>query len=532
MKDKDSFFRITRLLPLILMLLMSLGFLGCGKMMQAIMMKTKESDDDKPYGKDWKKTRPVNASDIDVPPGYRIEPFVTGLSFLTDITFGDKGEVYVSECGPHTYGMEPEKAPPARILQVMSDKSIKVVYDKNVPIKIIRNTKSGEKLPEGLIGPIEGITWHNGLIYVAHRTRVSTLNPKTGEFKTIIDDLPAWGFFHNGKVVFDREGKMVFSVSTQGNAGPIDKEWMQVLIPYNKLDKHEIPGEDVTLTGINFPVPVPKKWEDKHETVMTGVFVPFGTTTTAGQVIKGQLICNGGMFRANPDGSNIERIAWGFRNIFGYGFSPDGRLFTTNNNANPIPPREIFNDYETIYEVIEGEWYGWPDFYSGIPVTDPRFSDVHPNFEEAAGRLSFVLTDETREKLLKGKDKPIQPIVKLEPHTAGQGFVFGRKEFGIPENEILLAEFGTVVKYQHNTLPGFRVTRVNLKTGEVKVFIKNKTGLPASAAHGTGGLERPLRLAYGPDGALYIVDWGALEIEPPHATAFPKTAVIWRVVKE
>jgi tRNA C32,U32 (ribose-2'-O)-methylase TrmJ len=76
--------------------------------------------------------------------------------------------------------------------------------------------------------------------------------------------------------------------------------------------------------------------------------------------------------------------------------------------------------------------------------------DVPPgytNFKEAAGRLSFVLTDETREKLLRGKDKPIQPIVKLEPHTAGQGFVFGRKEFGIPENEILLAEFGTLVKY-------------------------------------------------------------------------------------
>jgi glucose/arabinose dehydrogenase len=517
---------------LLLLVYISFNFSGCGKMMQAVMMKTKESEDDKPFGEEWEGKRPVNADDIDVPEGYSIEPFVTGLSYLTDITFGDNGEVYVSECGPHSYGKEPDKAPPARILQVMPDKSIKVVYDKNVPIATIRNTKSGEKLPEGLIGPIEGITWHNGLIYVAHRTRVSTLNPKTGEFKTIIDDLPAWGYFHNGKVIFDRQGKMVFSVSTQGNSGPIDTELMKVLIPYNKLDKHEIPGEDVTLTGINFPVPVPEKWEKKDEKALTGVFVPFGTTTKAGQVIEGQLICNGGMFRANADGSNIERIAWGFRNTFGYKFSPDGRLYTTNNSGNPISPRQIFNDYETIYEVIEGEWYGWPDFYSGIPVTDPRFSEVHPNYPKAAGRLNFVLTEETHKRLLKGRDRPIQPIVKMDPHTAGQGFVFGREEFGIPENEILLAEFGTVVKYQHNKLPGFRVSRVNLETGEVRDFISNKVGLPASAADGTGGLERPLRLAYGPDGALYIVDWGVLEIEPPHATAFPKTAVIWKVVKE
>ncbi len=106
-------------------------------------------------------------------------------------------------------------------------------------------------MPEGLIGPVTGLTWRNGLLYVTHRTRVSTLNPATGHFRAIINDLPAWGPFQNNRVIF-RGGKMYFFVSRQGNAGPVDAEMLEVLVEYNKPDKHEVPCQDVTLTGKNF----------------------------------------------------------------------------------------------------------------------------------------------------------------------------------------------------------------------------------------------------------------------------------------
>jgi glucose/arabinose dehydrogenase len=165
-----------------------------------------------------------------------------------------------------------------------------------------------------------------------------------------------------------------------------------------------------------------------------------------------------------------------------------------------------------------------------------------------------VLTPETHRKLLKGKDKPRQPLVRLGVHTAAQGMVFGRNAFGVPENNILVAEFGVIVPEfkrdndeqrkkkglpsQENApdgvkynWPGFKVQQVDLSNGNVTDFIVNKDNLPASL-NKTAGLERPLQLEWGPDGSLYIVDFGVIEFGDKGMNAHPFTGVIWKVTKQ
>jgi glucose/arabinose dehydrogenase len=495
----------------------------------------------------YKPQRQVNPDDIQLADGYRIEAVAAGLNFPSDITFGEDGTIYVSETGPHEYGLKPPQAPQARILKLNPDGGTEVLYDNNVPIHEIRKAEKSSQMPEGLIGPIEGITYNpeNGLIYVAHRTRVSTLNPDTGEFKTIIHDLPAWGFFHNTKVIFDEDGKMVFGVSTQSNAGPVDKEMLEVTISYQKFKAREVPCEDVTLTGQNLPVPVPEPFPkdapvqpdsetpDGKPAITSGVYVALGEKTEPGQVIKGEKLCNGAMYRADPDGSNIERIAWGFRNTFEYAFAPDGRLIATNNSGNPIPPRPVFNDWETIYEVQEGQWYGWPDYYSSEPITESRFSEAPADFPGKVKPHKFALTEDTHRKLLGDRDRPVAPLVKLAPHAASQGFTFASNGFGLSENEVLVANYGTLVLFQSDEKdpPGFNIARVNLETGDISIFAENKSGKPASMEN-SGGLERPLRVRFGTDGALYVVDWGVLEFKPPEALARLNTGVIWKITKQ
>jgi glucose/arabinose dehydrogenase len=488
--------------------------------------------------------RPVNPADVQLPDGYEIEAVVKGLNFPSDITFGEDGTIYLSETGPHSYGLLPPQAPVARIVRLTSDGNAEVVYDKNVPLNAIREAEKSSEMPEGLIGPIEGITFNdeNGLIYVAHRTRISTLDPQSGEFRTIIHDLPAWGLFHNNKVIFEADGRMIFGVAGQGNAGPVDKEMLQVIVPYQKFKAKEVPCEDVTLTGKNFPTPVPEPWPkeapvqpdaetpDGKPAITSGAFVPLGEKTEQGQVIEGDTICNSGLFRADADGSNVERIAWGIRDSFEFTLAPDGRLIATNNSCNPIPPRPIFKDWETIYEIKEGEWYGWPDFCSGEPLTDPRFSDAPPEFPGKVPPHEFVLAEETHKELLGDREKPVEPLVKLPSHSATQGITFGPEEFGLSENEVLVANWGTLVPFQADMddPPGFDVARVNLETGEIVPFAQNKSGKPASMEH-SGGLERPLRVRFGPDGDLYIVDWGVMEFKPPQPMARLNTGVIWKV---
>jgi hypothetical protein len=48
-------------------------------------------------------------------------------------------------------------------------------------------------------------------------------------------------------------------------------------------------------------------------------------------------------------------------------------LTTAQNGVNPMKPRGIRFYTEPVYEVKDEIWYGWPDFYSGLPITDSRF---------------------------------------------------------------------------------------------------------------------------------------------------------------
>lgn len=488
--------------------------------------------------------RPIDPADVVVPDGYHIEAVATGLTYPVDVTFDEEGNAYIAEAGGHTYGTKPPRAPEARILQLLPDGTTRVLYDRVVPMDEIKQAESSSDMEEGLIPPVTGVTYHDGNLYVSHRSRYSVYNLETGEFKTIVNGLPSWGEFLNAKPIF-KDDKMYFFLSTQGNSGVQEAHWVRVIDMFNKPNAREIPGEEVTLTGQNYWVPTQKVTFTEEDSLKTGVYVPIGTVTEPGQVIEGQEICNGAFFRVNRDGSNLERIAWGLRSSFGYRFSPDGRLITTMNSANPMPPRGVYYDYEPIYEVVEGEWYGWPDFYSGIPITDGRFEFKDKTRE-------FVLTEETHRKLLKGKDRPVQPLAKLSPHSAIQGMVFGQGSMGVPENDILVAEFGTIVPFfkgeeYHPHLPkpaveeenapegveynwpGFKVQRVNLQTGEATDFIYNESNIPASATEEGGGLERPIQLEWASDGSLYIVDFGVVEIDDTGMNAHPFTGVLWKV---
>src|SRR5262249_19645475 len=62
---------------------------------------------------------------------------------------------------------------------------------------------------------------------------------------------------------------------------------------------------------------------------------------------------------------------------------------------------------------------------------------------------------------------------------------------------------------------GFKIVRVNLARHEVHDLIANAKGGPASQLpEGTGLLERPVAVKFGPDGSLYIVDFGQLDVKP------------------
>ena len=60
-------------------------------------------------------------------------------------------------------------------------------------------------------------------------------------------------------------------------------------------------------------------------------------------------------------------------------------------------------------------------------------------------------------------------------------------------------------------------------------FETNKSGFSASITR-EGGFGRPSDIAFGPDGAMYIVDMGTNTIEEPNVF-IPNTGVIWKITR-
>src|ERR1043165_8934861 len=136
------------------------------------------------------------------------------------------------------------------------------------------------------------------------------------------------------------------------------------------------PGREGVPNGRNAPVSTlpwccrksfvaTKDFLQHHGKVETGAFLPFGTPSRPGQIIKGQTICSGSVLRIRPEGGEPELIAWGLRNPFGLAFLGQ-QLFVTDNGYDQRGSRPIWGAPDFLWKIEKGAWYGWPDFCGGV----------------------------------------------------------------------------------------------------------------------------------------------------------------------
>ncbi|HVM00078.1 MAG TPA: PQQ-dependent sugar dehydrogenase [Egibacteraceae bacterium] len=433
-------------------------------------------------------------ADILLPDGYVAEVVATGLNAPVHCCFDDEGFCYVSECG-HKIESKP------RILRVdVYSGDTEVFFD----------------LPEDrwrIEGAFTGACWLGGRLYFANTDAISRLEPD-GRIEDIVTGLP-WGDHMTNYPVAGPDGKLYWGQGSTTNSGVVggdnySYEWLREF-----PGLHDVPATDVALAGRNY------EFADVlgglGRTVRTGAYVPFGTETAPGQVVPGDTKCSGAILRCNPDGSDLEVVAWGLRNPFGTAFHPDGRLLATNHGIDERSARYVVAARDDLYEIDDGAWYGWPDFSSGIRLDDPSWP---------AGRgQEPVLADHP-------DPDPPKPAVTFEPHAAANGLDVSRDPaFGFVGNAFV-ALYGDVfpVTTRAKTPVGYKVVRVDLQTGTVVDFAVNKLAGPASKLPHRG-LERPSHCQFGPDGALYVVDWGQISLAPEvGGIRMPLgTGTLWRI---
>lgn len=434
---------------------------------------------------------PKNQKDFWIDEGYELELVTSGLTFPSSIVFDDVGELYAGEAG-FSYGPAAAKA------------------------QIIHVKKNGETevIASGFDRPLTGLTWHEGYFYVVtgdFNGRVYRVS-KGGHKEVLVEGLRGGGDHYTSDIAFGPDGKMYFAVGTATNSGVVGRDNLMMGWLGRNEDYHDVPARDLVLKGKNYKTANFLTKKETDDKAYTGAYQPFRVPSTAGEIVEGQLYANGVIYRANPDGSNLEIIADGLRNTFGLGFSPNGKLFITSNGLDFRGSRPIEGDWDPFYEVFPG-WYGWPDFGSGLPVTLPYFKP--PGHSQP----DFVLA----------QHPPIaaQPLIRFAPHTATLKFDFSTNSHFSTAGDIFFAQFGDQSPMTGLTPEprGYRIVRVNPETGQIRDFLVNKT--PGEKGNGP---ERPIAPRFSPDGKeLYIVDFGVMEVAEGVIYPYAETGAVWKV---
>jgi glucose/arabinose dehydrogenase len=433
--------------------------------------------------------RKIDLEDFQLPDHYHIEAVVTNLSVPTTAIFEGE-DLLVAESGTKKTGKP-------RVLRIKKDGTVEVLAE------------------QGLEPPVTGLLTVGGKLYVSHLGRVSVV--EGGALRDVVTGLPSRGDHQNNQIVMGADGKIYIGQGTVTNSGVVGVDnylfgWLK-----DQPQLHEVPCQDVTLTGENFESENPLSEAD--DKVRTGAYKPFGVPSTPGEVVKGSPKCGGSIARFNPDGSGFELVASGLRNPFGLEVDKAGQLWATFHGADVRGSRNIFNDPNYLVKVEPGAWYGWPDFFDGEPVTQGRFDAI----------------EKPKPKLLWKAHPPLtKAFTTFDSHTGVCGLAFSPGgAFGF-EGDAFVAMFGTFapVTTGINLAPGgFRVARVDMKSGEVHDFVKNDLPGPAYVNQ-QDGFNRPTDTVFAPDGSLYVVDWGASTIDREGLKLVPATGVVWRIYRD
>jgi glucose/arabinose dehydrogenase len=430
--------------------------------------------------------RYLNPMDINIAQGYSIEVFAEGLNSPSSILFTEDGDLLIADSG-YTTG----------------NPSVSRLVNDHFEI-IADNFKV----------PLTGISYHDGDIYVSHMATITVIR-KDGTRADIITGLPSYGDFSNSRVAFSSNNKMYFGLGTATNSGIVGLDNLWVFdYPFFK----DNPGSYIMLNGQNFET-INMLLPETNEVTYTGAFSQYSDANLPHEVKKGATRASGGILSANPDGSELELIAWGFRNPSYIKFDEADRLFVSNNGCDIRGSRPIANAPDEFQLITPGLWYGWPDYAGGEPITSSRFKP------EGRAQPEFLLMNHP--------NIPPRPYATFPPSSTIIGFEFNYNNAFGPRGDVYIAEFGSIRPrtYGNSEIQfsgaGHRISKINMLTGGITAFAMNRSGFPATITR-EGGFGRPADIAFGPDGAMYIVDMGT-NTPQDHNIFLPNTGVIWKI---
>jgi len=538
---------------------------------------------------------PGSGEDIVVPEGYKVEVFARDLNFPTGIAFrGNKRnfQVFVLESGTGLPG------------RCNNNQTVgSGVFDPDNPFTpgIVVLDKFGHRIagqigkpepgndgfqPDGpAIGLAFEFGFQGGRLFASdsnqgvrgapgqgnNTSRIVTVGLRNGRVNPFIVGLPT-GDHPTEQVVVHGEW-IYWSQGSATNSGVTGHD--------NGAggNQHEIPCQDITLSNNLFP-PNPgsdghqQSGYSNHNVRRPGAVVPAFESAT------GPGICTGAILRAkvNADDpkSTIEPFSWGYRNPFGIRFAPQnhalkGHLMVTENGEDERGSRPTNNAPDRLHVAKQNpdgspDFHGWPDRFGFLNSTQAVFNPVggpgDDNADQDVGRpvrpiLAFPPQAITAPIALEPADVAAVGL-DFAPNSFAHGIVkrgaalIGREgDFGFSKANGIPEE-GHDIELVNFSRPGqpltLQMSRFAFNCPEPdQIVVPGRAPQCVSAtdqafASQLRGINRPIGVMFGPDGALYLVDYGAVRdfgqsnpltkftvADDAPLVQIPGTGVIWRI---
>lgn len=466
---------------------------------------------------------------VQVPEGFKVEKVAGGISRPTSTTWDDEGNMFIVLAGNDFL---PERDTPMQILQVKENGSLVEIVDLS---------------REGIQAAIVGLVWHEGWFYFTHRAgdltgAVSRVN-KSGQIEELFSGIIDSQSEHQiNDIQVGPDGMMYVSVGMAGNAAVMGPDVAPFVMRSPNVQAR--PCQDIVLVGRNYKSP-DFRTEIVTDTVFTGAYVPFGEETQPGQVIQGVTLCGGSILKFDPNNAigTIATHAWGFRNLIGLTWDSRGNMYAAENGYDIRGLRPVKDIIDATLRVHEGMWYGVPDFSAGRePLTNALFevpdslqAPIFIDGELIGKDLGFVIDHQAS-----GLTPPDPSVVigRHEFNSSPSLLDVAPASWGEWADHLFIAEWGDLTPPTNplrNNPVGYKVVSVDPDSGQLVTFASTMGGGPASAQGMEGkGLERPFNVKFGPDGAMYIIDYGVVTIDfsmsPPY-NYHENTGTIWKVTK-
>ncbi len=462
-------------------------------------------------------------SEVAAPEGYQVFLHAQGFNYPSAMDWDDRGRLFV---------LQSHAVP----LPLTSVKVVRIDDDDRLEEVELH----GPGAPTGKVAL--GLTFHGGWFYLSHEESdgtwgVSRFRPDDGTTEAVLRGLPGNGDHWVNHLLFDRDGALYFGIGSATNSGvvsshdPVNMKWLK-----DRPSARDIPCRDLTLAEARF-IDDNALTDAADDRATTGAYQPYGTA--GARVVKGEALCTGAIYKLAAGASRPELVAWGFRNPVGLAMTGDGAIYVGAQGADVRGTRPVREDADALYRLMPNAWYGWPEFSGDLtPYSDSRYAV--PAEQSAAGEAGPRPIIDLAASGLAAPD-PAWLIFPTEPHAAicGIAAIPAEGPFRAWAGQILVSEMGdfrpTTDPMQPDVRAGFQVEIVDPATGEARPFLRNvRTGadgssLPASALDLAHGLERPVDVRVGPDGHIYVLDFGVFVPTADGAKVFPKTGKIFRV---